>query len=220
MKDIEMALFDIDNTLVYGKKASIFYGHYARILEKSLAEALGIELLEGIKIAGEHRAKYDGMGEKAFQTYNLGMDILYDALIKLDPEKYLEALPVTDKVIKSLKAEDIIIGAITDGPRELVNKIFAAADIDISLFNFIIGWERGSPMPKYGSGHIYENVCMKNAITKERAVMVGDSLYSDVLPALRVGLKAIYISDEEGTKTKGYFTLKNIEPLIDLEAIV
>ena len=96
MKDIEMALFDIDNTLVYGKKASIFYGHYARILEKSLAEALGIELLEGIKIADEHRAKYDGMGEKAFQTFRLGMDILYDTTVTEILRSHLQMLFLMD----------------------------------------------------------------------------------------------------------------------------
>ena len=57
MKDIDMILFDVDNTLVYGRKASLFYRRYAHIIEKSLAEALGVELLEGKKIAREHRAK-------------------------------------------------------------------------------------------------------------------------------------------------------------------
>jgi FMN phosphatase YigB (HAD superfamily) len=214
-----MALFDVDKTLVYGKKADAFYAHYSRLLEESFAEALGVELIEGIKIIDEHRAKHYGMGEKAFETYNLSMETWYDALAMLDPSKYLEPIPSTNKVIRSLKERNIRIGVITDGPRPLVDKIFAATKIDPSLFDFIIGWERGQNMPKLGSSVIYKNISAKHRLAPHHIMMIGDSLHEDVLPAIAVGLKAVHISSDKNKDIVEYLTLKNIKPLIGLKVL-
>jgi len=219
MENIKMALFDVDNTLVYGRKAKVFYKNYSRLLEESFAKALGVELFEGKKIVDLHRAKYHGAGEKVFETYQLGMEVWYDALLALNPEKYLESLPVSNKVLGALKREGIILGAITDGPRPLVDKIFNATDIDASQFDFIIGWERGLPMPKSGSGAIYEKVLKKNKVPKEFVVMTGDSLLDDILPAVSVGLRAIHISSEKAVDEKEYLTLRNIRPLTNLKKL-
>jgi FMN phosphatase YigB (HAD superfamily) len=214
-----MALFDVDKTLVYGKKAMAFYENYSRLLEESFAETLGVELFEGKKIVDQHRAKHYGAGEKAFETYQLGMEVWYDALLKLDPKKYLEPLPVPNKVLAAMKREGIILGAITDGPRPLVDKIFNAAGIDASQFDFIIGWERGLQMPKSGSGAIYEKVSKQYKVPKEFVVMTGDSLLDDILPAVGVGLRAIHISSEKALDAKEYLTLKNIRPLANFKKV-
>ncbi len=219
MKNVKMVLFDVDNTLVYGPGAKRFYRQYAGVIEKSFAEALGRELLAGARIVSAHRSQYGGMGEKAFETYHLGMDLCYDALMRLDPEEYLEPLPMVDKVIRSLKEKEAIVGIVSDGPRGLMDRIFAATGIDASLFDFAIGWERGSAMPKYGSGSIYERICEKHGVAKERAVMVGDSLYTDILPAVGVGLKAIHISDKKEAAGGDFITLKNIESLPGVKII-
>lgn len=215
-----MILFDIDNTLVYGEKASIFYRHYSRILEKTLAQSLGVDLKEGIRIANEHRKIFNGQGEKAFETYTIPMETWYDALCLLDPDRFLEPLPSADKLLRQLKEQKIIVGAITDGPRAQVERILSAVKINIGNIDFIIGWERGKIMPKYGSSAIFEKVCAEKGIPRIKTVMVGDSLGSDVLPALLVGLKAIYISDSKDESEKRYITLKNIEPLINFKIIL
>ncbi len=219
MENIKMSLFDVDKTLVYGKKAMAFYKNYSRLLEESFAETLGVELFEGKKIVDLHRAKHHGAGEKAFETYHLSMEIWYDALLKLDPKKYLEPLPVPNKVLGAIKREGILLGAITDGPRPLVDKIFNAAGIDASQFDFIIGWERGFQMPKSGSGAIYEKISKQHKVPKEFIVMTGDSLFDDILPAVSVGLRAIHISNEKAMDAKDYLTLKNIRPLTNLKKL-
>jgi predicted metal-dependent hydrolase len=68
----------------------------------------------------EHRAKHHGMGEKAFETYNMGMEGWYDAIAALDPKKYLEPLPIVNMIIRSIKSKNIAVGVITDGSRESV----------------------------------------------------------------------------------------------------
>jgi FMN phosphatase YigB (HAD superfamily) len=219
MENIKMALFDVDKTLVYGKKATAFYRNYSRLLEESFAETLGVELFEGKKIVDLHRVKYHGAGEKAFETYRLSMEVWYDALLALDPKKYLEPLLAPNKVLGAMKREGIILGAITDGPRPLVDKIFNAAGIDASQFDFIIGWERGLQMPKSGSGAIYEKISKQYRMPKEFIVMTGDSLLDDILPAVSVGLRAIHISNEKAVNAKDYLTLKNIRPLTNLKKL-
>ena len=101
-----------------------------------------------------------------------------------------------------------------------MDRIFAATGIDASLFDFTIGWERGSAMPKYGSGRIYEEACLRHGVAKERAVMVGDSLYTDVLPAIGAGLKAVHISDANEAAGGDFITLKNIESLPNVKIII
>lgn len=214
-----MVLFDVDNTLVFGEKATAFYRYYSRILEKTLADSLGVELSEGERIANEHRVKFKGRGEMAFQTCNISLDIWYDAIASLEPKDFLESIPATDQVIQLLKEKKMIIGAITDGPQTQVGRILSAAGVNKSNFDFIIGWDRGKQMPKYGLPDIYEKVCLKNNIAKENTVMIGDSLGSDVLPALKAGLKAIYISDNQNT-CDNYLTLKSIEQLLNLKEII
>lgn len=214
-----MALFDVDNTLVFGEKATEFYRYYSRILEKTLADNLGVELAEGERIANEHRVKFNGRGEMSFQTYNISLDAWYDAIASLEPRDFLETIATTDRVIQFLKDKKIIVGAITDGPRTQVDRILSAAGVDKSNFDFIIGWDRGKQMPKYGSSDIYEKVCLENNIAKDNTVMIGDSLGSDVLPALKAGLKAIHISDNPNINDK-YLTLKSIEQLLNLKEII
>lgn len=211
-----MILFDIDNTLVYGRKAAAFYRQYSRVLEKTLAAALDIELAEAVAIANEYRAKYNGRGELAFQEYGIGLEIWHDAVCALDPAMYIEPMPVTNKIIKNLKNKKFVLGAITDGPRPQVGRIFQAATIDRNDFDFVIGWERSGRMPKYGSSEIFKNVCTEREIAPNETIMIGDSLSSDVLPALEAGLKAIHIGGQPTPGEQKFLILENIEAVTDI----
>ena len=211
-----MVLFDIDNTLIYGEKATIFYTEYARLLERTLAHTLKIELMHGIEIANEHRVKFNGCGERSFETYGIDDRVWYDALTTLNPEDYLEPLPITNTILHALKKRNVIIGAITDGPRTQVERIYHAANIDASAFQFIIGWQRGSPRPKNGKTNIFKEVCANNHVSPFTTMMIGDSLETDIIPALRAGLQAIHISHHPPQTDTEYKRIPSIESLIPL----
>lgn len=205
-----MILFDIDNTLVFGEKASRFYLSYSRILEKTLSELLNIALEEGKRIADEHRRNFNGHGELAFNTYGLGMEKWYETILSLDPQKNIEPVPETNNVLRFFKKRGLIMGAITDGPAPQAEKIFKAAWIKKELLDFYIGWEKGKPMPKGGSKKIYKKLCRNFKLNPSEVMMVGDSLHADILPALEVGLKAVHVSDKKNDEKKKWITIENI----------
>ncbi len=51
----------------------------------------------------------------------------------------------------------------------------------------------------------------KNTI--EECIMVGDNLEKDIIPALNIGMKAIYVSKEKPNKNDRYITIKDISEL-------
>lgn len=207
---IKIVLFDIDNTLSYGEKAKIFYSQYSRRLESTLAKELNISLQDGKKIADGYREKYNGHGEYSFILSGVDIDVWYDAILSLNPDEYLSPLYYSNKLIKNLKKLGFIVGAVTDGPRIQALRILETIEVDENNFDFIIAWEKGGQMPKGGSKQIYEKVCDKYSVNPDEVVMIGDSLETDILPAIEAGLDVIYISDLDN---KLYKTIKNIEEL-------
>ncbi len=217
---IKIVLFDIDNTLSYGEKAKLFYSQYSRTLESTLARELNISLQEGKKIADDCRRKYNGRGEYSFELSGLDIGVWYDAILSLNPEEYLSVILYSNELLKNLKKLGFIVGAITDGPTIQALKILKAIDVDENNFDFIIAWEKGGQMPKGGSKQIYEDICVKYSVNPDEVVMIGDSLGSDILPAIEAGLNVIYITDLENNE---YKTIKNIEELyksLSLEKII
>ncbi len=208
---IKIVLFDIDNTLSYGDKAAVFYRQYSRHLEKVLGQSLGISVEEAKKIADNYRAKYNGHGERSFFELNIGMDVWFEGILLLNPEEYLEPLDYSDKLLRLLKDLGFIIGAITDGPRVQASRILGAIQADEKNFDFIIGWEKGNKMPKYGSKRIFEEICKEYSVKPNEVVMIGDSLETDILPAKEVGMEVIYITSLD---TGGQFKkIRDIEEL-------
>lgn len=207
---IKIVLFDIDNTLVYGDKAKKFYSEYSRCLERVLASELKITVEEAKKIADDYRQKYNGHGERSFITLGLGMDVWFDGILSLNPQEYLCPLETSVDLIKTLKKEGFVIGAITDGPRIQASRILEAIQLGDDQFDFIIGWERGKEFPKYGSTKIYKEICKKYSVNPNEVVMIGDSLETDIFPAKEVGLNVIYVGNSREYQCK---SIENIEEL-------
>ena len=206
----KLIIFDIDNTLAYGDKAKEFYVQYSRCLEKTLAKELKITVPEAKNIADSYRQKYNGHGEKSFDALGIGLDVWFEAILTLDPRDYLEKREYTAKLLNSLRQFGFIVGAITDGPRLQASRILKSISVDENLFDFIIGWEKGGNMPKYGSKKIYEDICQKYKINPEEVFMIGDSLETDILPAFEIGLDVIHVSDSGGGSYKQVSSIEEL----------
>jgi len=209
MKKIKLLLFDIDNTLVFGAKAEVYYKQYSLTLEKALAQSLNIDIAQATEIANYHRLKYHGRGEKAFETYNLDMAIWHESIRTIDT-KMLEPMASVQKLLTSLKNDGYILGAITDSPVLQAEKILKRVGIDKNIFTTFIGWENGRPMPKGGSSEIYKKLLLEYKINPNEAFMIGDSLETDIIPADSCGMKVLHISQ---TNKSGYPTIDSVELL-------
>ncbi len=211
MKKIKMILFDIDNTLIYGGDTLRYYYQYPRLLEKTLSIALDVPLARAVEIANDHRARYNGSGEKSFETYNIADVIWYDAICTLDPNVGISEMIQTQAVLNTLKSQGYILGAITDGPTAQAHKLLKAAGIDESLFSLFVGWDRGGTMPKGGRQDIYKKILSEYDYDASEILMVGDSLFADIMPAHACGLEVVHICP---TADSGYPTTASIEELL------
>ncbi len=213
MKQIKLILFDIDNTLVYGPRVYQYYAQYPSLLEKTLADYLGVTLHEAKRIADDHRQKFNGRGERAFETYASDGTHWYDAICTLDPVPHIQPMRASQDILRALKDQGYMLGAITDGPTKQSYKILRAACIETNMFEFFIGWERGSILPKGGRSDIFEQIKEKYAQDPSEILMVGDSLETDILPAYRAGMNVAYIAHDYH---KDFPTIQSIEDLPEL----
>ena len=212
-KKIKLILFDVDNTLIYGDAARKFYGQYSIQLEMTLAKYLGIDLSEAKTIANSFRKQFDGRGEKSFDSLNIGIDVWYEEIFSINPEKYLEPMNKTNDLLVGLKQRGFMLGAITDGPTEQSRRIMKVAGVKYETLDFIIGWEKGKAMPKNGSGNIFREMCAKYDLEPGQILMIGDCMQADILPADEVGLETIFIRGN-GERPERFKSVKNIEELI------
>lgn len=212
MKKIKTIFFDLDNTLVYGEEASRYYRQYSPLLERTLGLCLGISLAEAKQIADDHRLRFNGRGERSFETYGLGSSEFYEAICTLDPQAYIRPMPQAQELLCRLKAKGYKLGVITDGPAAQANKILKAAGISKDLFSIFIGWEKGSALPKGGSSEIYRKVMTAENLDPEEVLMVGDSVETDIIPAAACGLRVFQVSEE--------ITVESIENYLKAPVII
>lgn len=211
MSKIKQIIFDVDNTLVYGEEAKTYYSQYPKVLEKTLANCLAISLEEAKIIADKTRHENTGRGELTFINMNLGIEKWYDAISTINPSEYLKPNSSVNKILQSIVKNGINIGAITDGPIGHLDKICQAANLDKSIFDFCIGWQRGKDKPKGGSSKIYREMITKLKLKPNEILMIGDSLADDIIPAAECGLEVLHIST---TQKSDYATITTIENLL------
>ncbi len=200
LEKIKAIIFDIDNTLVYGKSTDAYYSQYSIKLEQSIAQHLNISVEEGKGIADQHRKKFNGMGEKVFETYNIPFSVFHDAICELDPKPHLYPNLKINQLLQRIKDKNIILGAITDSPIIQAKKVLQTVTIDISLFDFCIGWERHGLPPKAGKPDVYLRVAKELHLQPHEILMVGDSLGADIIPAQSVGYQTFQVSENNPTE--------------------
>lgn len=210
---VKVILFDVDNTLVYGKDAQKFYSEYSKTLETLLARRLDTSKNEAKIVADAFRKRFKGHGEKSFDALGIGIDAWYEEIFKIDPAKYIKPMKKSNVLLRELSKEGFIIGAVTDGPTEQSRRIMKVAQIDYKIFDILIGWEKGKEMPKAGSSKIFKDICRERKLKPGNIMMIGDSLSADILPAKSVGLDVIHVRGDM-VETVGIKSIKNIEELL------
>ena len=212
MKKIKLIIFDIDSTLVYGEQTLNYYRQYPPLLELTLSRSLNISLEKAKEIADDHRQKFNGRGEKSFETCNADFSMWHDTICTLDPSLYIPKLPQVQKMLEDLKKSGYILGSITDGPTIQAKKILQTAGINQSLFSFFIGWERDGKMPKGGLTDVYKYIITQYKFDPSEILMVGDSIDADIIPAHACGINVLYINSNTDSL---YPTISSVELLLN-----
>ena len=193
----KILLFDIDNTLVFGSEAQRFYAQYSQKLEENLALLAGITLGEANKLANKYRSQNDGRGELVFEDLQLDSDYWYQTLLSMDPANFLLPLPRVNQLLKQYQEEGWQLGAITDGPTPLAERILFQTKINKKIFRFFRGWNRGQRRPKDGRTDVFFEAADFFQSQPNEITMVGDSQSCDIAPARLAGLKTILISERK-----------------------
>lgn len=194
----KIIVFDIDQTLIFGREANRFYTRYGRALEIAFAREMGLELERAQECLNAYRRAYDGRGELAFDTFDITSSCVYDAICSVNPAGTLPRMDATIATITHLKDRARLL-AITDGPITQARRLFAETGIQIEWFAEVIGWERGKEKPKNGSSRIFEEVISRYNIKSEELVSVGDTRSVDIEPAERIGARSAHIGDLPGS---------------------
>lgn len=219
MKNIKLVLFDLDNTLAFGEEAEAFYRQYPRVLECTLARQLSISESSAKEIADKFRADFSGRGELAFEALGLGLESWYEAICELEPRKYLRPIPQTKRTLDAIRNGGMQIGLVTNGPTPQARRILEQIGVDTDAFAFFVGWKKGESFPKEESGRIFLSIAERSGIMPREIVMVGDSLESDILPAERVGLRTVHITNAPGSNTTERPTIRSVEQLLELNIL-
>lgn len=188
----KVIIFDMDYTLVYGEGASRYYARYSRAIEGIVTKELGLSAAQGLDLVNRLRKSNGGRGELSFNLLGIDESLWFDQILKLDPTIDLSPLPQVNQILNKLKRAGTKLVVLTDGPKSQIKRIAKGAQVDLSLFDQVYGWQRNQPKPK-STPTIYQVIANKFDCSLNQMWMIGDSYTGDILPAQSMGVKTILI---------------------------
>lgn len=218
INNVDLVIFDVDKTLVFGPEADEYYSLYSRLIEKLIAKKLGINIVEAKVFVDKIREKNGGRGELALDEFGLQWD-WYDEILRLEPREYLKKIPESINVVQKLKDFKKKLVVVTDGPLPQVDKIFKSVGLTLSDFNLIIGWEKGKAKPKSKGAYVFRKACAIFQSSPKKTVMIGDSFYVDIAPAIKAGINTVLIDKEMTVTPKQVLKIANLKELLSLKLI-
>lgn len=143
--------------------------------------------------------------KNALIKFKINDDMLAEELSKKFPEerrKKHTVYPDTDLILRIL-GNNFKLGLITNGSPGLQWEKIKGAGIKCLFEHIIISGEVGISKP---SKIIFDNALNKFGVNSDNAVMIGNSLESDIIGAGSVGIKTIWINRDSEKNNK------NIKP--------
>lgn len=224
MLKYDLILMDADNTL-YDFDAS-----EARAIREVLPQ-MGISAPDAPQV-------YSRLNAACWLDYNRGL-ITQSALrvrrfrelleyygIKGDPQVctdlYSEALsrqcipfPGALEAVQAISARLPIV-VLTNGLSDIQHRRFDHSPLSPYLSGLLISGEEGHPKPE---PHMYEKALAQFHATPARALMIGDSLTSDILGANRVGIDACWFNPRGKARGEGVHVEYEIRRVDEMPAV-
>ena len=193
MQNPKLIIFDIDNTLIAGPAAEAYYRQFPALVRDAFAQYLGIEYEKAKEHVEHYLALLEGNSDAAAR-HDFGLERWYDAIVRIDPGEFLGPMPSIVAMLEVLRRGGYALGIITNSPMPQAERVLRAVGIDPGVFRVFVGWERGLKIPKDGTEEVYARVCDTLGLAPQEALMTGDSLLTDILPAHQLGLGVVHVS--------------------------
>jgi len=124
---------------------------------------------------------------------------------------YRDVVPTLEKLKASYQ-----MGLLTNGAPDLQRRKIEGAGIGVYFDEIVISGEIGIGKP---DSRIFERMLSLLDVTPDSALVVGDSLETDVQGAHEAGIKAVWVNRSEKTKDDSIvpdLMVKNLEELIEI----
>lgn len=199
---MKAVIFDLFGTLTYGRA-----NPEAKIIESfnlDLSEALVEKFVCGTKFVDQKsylREIVTGLGLEDIPA----TEEKISGILKQEIEKE-KLKPGSEQILLSLKDQGYKLGLISNIPNpdyDIITRNNLRPYFDATIFSYEVG------LLKPGK-EIFELCLQELGSRPEEAVMVGDSLRSDIAGALGAGLGGILISSKESEEDKGYKVVSEI----------
>jgi putative hydrolase of the HAD superfamily len=235
MNRVKVIFFDMGNTLLhfhYGQsddekdmQGLIYLTEYLNKFNKNITldevkEEFFEKWMDGIEAGKETHIEYpiEGFLNRFLEKYNLSLNLeqCIEA-INLFYTEYREQVYFEENVydtLRRIKNKGYKIGIISNTCYydEVMKGCFKKAKIYDLIDNFTFSYSLriGKPNKK-----IFKNAMDMMKITADQAIMVGDSLESDIKPAADLGMKTIWLNSNNKMKKDGGpdFEISNISQI-------
>lgn len=220
MTNIKHLFFDLDHTLWdFEKNSELTFNQIFKEQQLSVDFNRFLETYSPINLKywrlyrddeiSKEELRYKRLKE-TFDTLNYEIS---DQLIDIIAVDYISYLPSYNHLLEG--AEDILaylqsknyqLHIITNGFEEVQNEKLTKSGI-ADYFSVIVSSECvgvKKPNPK-----VFEHALSKASAVPQNSIMIGDSYEADVMGALRVGMMAIHLTNENPVN-KGIVTIKSL----------
>lgn len=176
---------------------------------------IGFRKMKEIVPAYRKDAWTNGLKKIGINDEKLGQELaeLFPANRRKLPFVYDDTFAVLDELKKNYQ---LIL--LTNGSPTLQNEKLDMTPELVPYFDYIIisgSFGKGKPDPK-----IFEHCLYLADVTKDKAIMVGDNLNTDILGSNRIGMKNVWINRENLAKNPDIPATFEISSLSELPAIV
>jgi putative hydrolase of the HAD superfamily len=227
MQDIRWIGFDLDDTLHHFRRAS---GQAAHIVYQDISTKFSVPVVElsaayqAILKRGQSGHFAEGKSAKEYRTERFGLLLAaypdvpasyVETIVDLYDQALAQHLKLKDgamAVLQSTKAAKLKIAVITEGPQDAQETTLQR--LGITSYVDLLVTSAQEKLSK--SEGLLQRALDKVGCPAASMLYIGDSLERDILPARKIGIPAILLSEQAENVPDGVVRVGALTELLDL----